>query len=325
MSLRVIGESEFDEVVLASPVPVLVDFFTVWCGPCKALAPTLVDLAEEYGERVRIVSVDAEQSPGLKDRYGVTGYPTMVLVKDGAEVSRPTARSRMQLREVLDEALGAAHSVEAASAPLEVPPAVAALLDQLLALDDDAWAQVEAAVTKESEPSKAEPGTPDKSVDEEAMTAALTRLQDDVEELAKTRLCHGPLAPAVASAAAATFDRWVRQAPLRPGWMGAFRFVPAARMSPYLPEGEAPADPTVAAARFRDALAALDDTAWDDIRRVSQDFFPWVDHAKRTGVNAWLAAVILIQSIVSAELLPAETRAAVLSPFAGVLPMEAVA
>lgn len=323
MSVRVVDESDFEEIVLTSPVPVLVDFFTVWCGPCKALAPTLADLSEEYGERVRIVSVDAEQSPGLKDAYGVTGYPTMVLLKDGAEVSRPTVRSRMQLREVLDEALGLVPAPLPEAAPLDVPPAVADLLGRLLSLDDKAWAQIDAAVLEAARhPVDEAPAEP---VDEEAVIAAVTRVDDDVQELASARLGPGPLATGIGSAAAASFDRWVRQSPVRSGWLGAMRCVPAARMSPYLPAGDVPDDPAVAGARFLESLAALDKASWDDIRLANQDFFPWVEHARRVGVNAWLAAVILIQSTVSPDFVPTSVHEDCWAPFADVLSREAVA
>jgi len=324
VSLSVIGESEFDELVLHSPVPVLVDFFTEWCVPCKQLAPTLEELAEVYGESFRIVSVDAEASPELAKRYDITGYPTMVLVKDGTEIARPRSRTRLQLRTELDEALGAGSATSKTASDVEVPDMLRPVLDQLLALDGDAWSTIDARVREAlAEPAGDEPAA--RVVDEAALTDASTRLQNDVEELAATRLGDLPLAGSIASAAAASFDRWVRQSPVRPGWAGAFRYVPSVRMSPYLPDGDAPDDLGEAADSFVARLAGLDAGTWDAIRLVNQDFWTWADHSARVGQGAWFAAVVLLQATVSAELIPAQVHDACWAPFEGLLDREGIA
>lgn len=329
-SLAQVGEADFDEVVLASPVPVLVDFFTQWCAPCKQLAPTLEDLAAEYGDAVRIVSVDAEASPELAKRYGVTGYPTLVLVRDGAEIDRLRVRTRLQLREVLDAARGVLPPSPSATTAAVLPPddgvvpaAVQAVVDQLDALTPDAWARVTAFMGELAGQPPQDPGSPGRPVDEAAMTAALARLQDDVEELAVQRLGAGPLAQAIASAVAASFDGWVRESTPAAGWSGALRAVPAVRMSPYLPQHPAPSDPAEAAAQCMARLRDLTDDEWVQVRNVNRDVWPW-DKSEPIGTSAWLGAVILVQAVTSADLVPARVYEAAWEPFAGLLDRDRV-
>ena len=69
------------EELIASEQPILIDFFATWCGPCKALTPTLQQLAQEMGEKVRIVKIDVDQNPKLAAKYRVTGVPTLMLFK----------------------------------------------------------------------------------------------------------------------------------------------------------------------------------------------------------------------------------------------------
>jgi|CXWL01.1.fsa_nt_gi thioredoxin len=73
---------------IAGPAPVLVDFWAPWCGPCQYVAPVLEQLASELGERVRIAKVNVDQEPGLAQRLGVQGIPTLILFADGHEVDR---------------------------------------------------------------------------------------------------------------------------------------------------------------------------------------------------------------------------------------------
>lgn len=82
-NVKEIREVEFDQAVLKSGVPVLVDFYATWCGPCQMLAPSLEALAEEYGDRLRVVKVNVDESPGLAQRYGIRGVPTLMAFRDG--------------------------------------------------------------------------------------------------------------------------------------------------------------------------------------------------------------------------------------------------
>src|SRR5476649_1821233 len=83
-NLTEVKTSQFDEVVLRSKEPVIVDFWATWCGPCKALAPKLDELAAELGALSTIVKVNIEESPELAQRYAVRGVPALLFFKDGA-------------------------------------------------------------------------------------------------------------------------------------------------------------------------------------------------------------------------------------------------
>jgi thioredoxin 1 len=78
-----VDAATFEGRVLESPVPVIVDFWAPWCKPCDAIEPHLRSLAEEWGDRVRLVRVDVDAEPGLSSRYGVLSLPTVVLFADG--------------------------------------------------------------------------------------------------------------------------------------------------------------------------------------------------------------------------------------------------
>jgi thioredoxin 1 len=82
-NLKEINESNFDNEVLSNNKPVLVDFWAEWCGPCKALAPILDEIAGELGEKAEIVKVNVDQSPNLAQKYGIRGIPTLIFFKDG--------------------------------------------------------------------------------------------------------------------------------------------------------------------------------------------------------------------------------------------------
>ena len=70
--------------VMESAVPVLVDFWAEWCGPCKAIAPVLDELAGEYGDKLKIAKVDVDKNPALAGEFGIRSIPTLLVVKDGA-------------------------------------------------------------------------------------------------------------------------------------------------------------------------------------------------------------------------------------------------
>lgn len=78
-----VGDSSFDAEVLKSPLPVLVDFWAPWCGPCKAIGPMVADLAKEYAGRLKVVKVNVDDHPQSPSRYGVRGIPNLILFKDG--------------------------------------------------------------------------------------------------------------------------------------------------------------------------------------------------------------------------------------------------
>ncbi len=77
----------FDNII-DSEIPVLVDFFADWCGPCKMLAPILKQVKDELGETVKIIKIDVDKNQSIARRYQVRGVPTMLLFKDGKQVWR---------------------------------------------------------------------------------------------------------------------------------------------------------------------------------------------------------------------------------------------
>jgi thioredoxin len=79
---------EFDELVQGAGVPVLVDFWAAWCGPCRMVAPELEKLANERGGKVVVAKVDTDALPDVAGRFGIRSIPTMVLMRDGREEKR---------------------------------------------------------------------------------------------------------------------------------------------------------------------------------------------------------------------------------------------
>lgn len=82
------SKEQLEKEIRNSKVPVIVDFFATWCGPCKTLGPRLTNLAREQGGAVKVIKVDGDQFPELVSQYGVSGYPTLVSFKNGAESER---------------------------------------------------------------------------------------------------------------------------------------------------------------------------------------------------------------------------------------------
>lgn len=78
-----VSDSTFDEMVLKSTEPVVVDFFAEWCGPCKAMAPALEQMASEMVGKVKVVKVDVDQNPGITAKYQIRAMPTLMIFKGG--------------------------------------------------------------------------------------------------------------------------------------------------------------------------------------------------------------------------------------------------
>jgi thioredoxin 1 len=97
----------FEDDVLSSSIPVLIDFHATWCGPCKASVPALEDAAREFEGEIAFVKVDIEQEPKLAEAYAVRGVPTFILIKDREPVERFMGlASRGKLASVLEPYAG---------------------------------------------------------------------------------------------------------------------------------------------------------------------------------------------------------------------------
>lgn len=99
-------DDSFEQDVLNSGVPVLVDFWAEWCGPCRMIAPILEEIAKEYAGKIKVAKVDVDSNPGTPAKYGVRGIPTLILFKNGsAEATRVGALTKSQLAAFIDNLL----------------------------------------------------------------------------------------------------------------------------------------------------------------------------------------------------------------------------
>ena len=100
-------DGNFEQEVLNSDVPTIIDFWAVWCGPCRQIAPALDELADEFSGKVKVAKLNIDQNPEVAQKYGIRSIPTLVIVKNGAEVDRHIgAGPKAKLKSLFDRALG---------------------------------------------------------------------------------------------------------------------------------------------------------------------------------------------------------------------------
>jgi thioredoxin 2 len=100
------GDDDFSEIAEKSTMPVLVDMWATWCGPCRMVSPVLVQLAEERAGAVKLVKVDIDKAPELARRFGVQAVPTLMVLRDGEVIARQAGAAPANvLRDWLDQAI----------------------------------------------------------------------------------------------------------------------------------------------------------------------------------------------------------------------------
>jgi|TARA_B110000263_G_C15192304_1_gene456636 thioredoxin 1 len=102
-----VTDSTWEEAVMNSELPILVDFWAEWCGPCKMIAPAVHDLAEEYAGKLNVAKVDIDNSPEIATKYGIRSIPALIFFKDGKPVDQVIgALPKGALKKKIDSVLG---------------------------------------------------------------------------------------------------------------------------------------------------------------------------------------------------------------------------
>lgn len=101
-----VTDSNFEQEVLSSEMPVLLDYWAEWCGPCKMIAPILNDIADEYSGKIKIAKINIDENPGTPAKFGVRGIPTLMIFKSGSiEATKVGAMSKSQLSAFIDSTI----------------------------------------------------------------------------------------------------------------------------------------------------------------------------------------------------------------------------
>ena len=101
-----VTDSSFEQEVLSSEIPVLLDYWAEWCGPCKMIAPILNDIADEYSGKIKVAKINIDENPGTPAKFGVRGIPTLMIFKSGSiEATKVGAMSKSQLSAFIDSTI----------------------------------------------------------------------------------------------------------------------------------------------------------------------------------------------------------------------------
>src|SRR5256885_9603439 len=120
---QVVSDQNFETEVIKSDTPVLVDFWAVWCGPCRMVAPVLEEIASEQADKVKIAKLDVDANPITAGRFGVRAIPTMILFKNGREAQRVVGYvPKDKLLQQIQPHFGAAAAPEASMSPTATSP-----------------------------------------------------------------------------------------------------------------------------------------------------------------------------------------------------------